>query len=107
MSSEATVKELDLDFSYFTCCGDEDLHPFCCPLCHWSMVFCYECDTLYPDLHHLTEHHRNVNHDHTDQPIFSCPKCDYQFEYFFMKNDAYRVPRSQWLASELGHLLRR
>ncbi len=106
MKTEETIKELDLDFSHFNCCGDEDLHPFRCPTCHWLMVFCYECETLYPKLNNLEEHGRNINHSNINKPIFACPGCGYEFEYFFMDNEAYLVPRSEWLVAGFKHLLR-
>ena len=100
------VEEASLDFSYFHCCGDEDLYPFGCPSCQHIMVFCYECDTLYPELTNLTNHGREaVNSFDTKKPIFACPHCNYKFEYFFMKNSAYRILKADWIAAGFGHLL--
>ena len=63
------VEEKDLDFSQFHCCGDEDLYPFGCPSCGRPMIFCYECDTLYSNLHDLT--------DKTGRSIRSIQKSQY------------------------------
>ncbi len=71
------------------------------------MVFCYECESLYEDLHDLGRHHRDLNHFEPSQPIFACPSCGHAFEYDFMENRAYDVPRDEWLRAGLGRLLRR
>ena len=101
------VEERDLDFSQFDCCGDEDLYPFGCPRCHHPMVFCYECDTLYPDLNDLSKHDRDqLNSFNPKEPVFDCPRCDYEFEYHFMQNPLYWVPKAAWLAAGYGHFLK-
>jgi hypothetical protein len=104
--NESYVAEKDLNFDPFNCCGDEDLYPFKCSRCSWLMVFCYECDTLYQHLHDLSQHNRDVNHFEPGKPIFSCPKCGYEFEYYFMKNPIYHVRAKEWIDSGFGHLLR-
>jgi hypothetical protein len=68
------------------------------------MVFCYECDTLYPDLHSLVPS-GEVNSFDPDRPIFSCPQCGHAFEYRFMFNRDYQSNYGQWHAAGVGHLL--
>lgn len=99
------TEEADLDFSHFHCCGDEDLYPFGCPVCGHCMVFCYECDVLYGDLTDLANLQFDVNHSNGDKPIFDCPKCSYEFEYFFMKNPKYLVPLEDWISRGNSQLL--
>lgn len=100
------VEERDLNFGLFRCCGDEDLYPFGCPDCGRLMVFCYECDTLYDDLCYLYSQTREINNFNTAQPIFSCSNCGYPFEYFFMRDGSYKVPREQWMIKGFAHLLK-
>jgi hypothetical protein len=102
------VEEEDLDFRPFSCCGDEDLYPFGCPNpnCRRLMVFCYECDTLYDNLRDLSQQGTNINHFDPTTPIFACPGCGHPFEYFFIRDGKYKVPREQWVAAGGGHLLR-
>jgi hypothetical protein len=102
---ERVVEEPDLDFAHFRCCGDEDLYPFGCPDCRHPMVFCYECDTLYDDLTNLGSQGTRVNHSDVASPIFRCPCCDRPFEYFFMRDERYKVPLAEWLELGFGHLL--
>ncbi|HEY9878519.1 MAG TPA: hypothetical protein V6D29_08685 [Leptolyngbyaceae cyanobacterium] len=94
-----------LNFDLFTCCGNEDLHPFKCSQCGLIMVLCYECDTLYQNLDDLSQQEGNINHFESSQPIFSCPKCGYEFEYYFMKNPLYRVTFEEWINAGFAHLL--
>ena len=102
------IEEKDIEFSHFLCCGDEDLYPFACPACRRLMVFCYECDTLYSNLHDLSGKSRDfVNSFKPQEPIFSCAGCGYNFEYQFMKNGLYKADRELWVSSGLGHLLRK
>jgi hypothetical protein len=100
------VYESDLDFSGFHCCGDEDLYPFRCTSCGRLMVFCYECDTLYPDLRTLVPG-GEVNCFDSTRPIFHCPQCGFAFEYYFMRNEGYRATFEQWREAGFGNLLRR
>ena len=70
------------------------------------MVFCYECDTLYSDLDDTTKNNEvAINNFDPNKPIFSCPKCHHEFEYYFMKNPIYSVSRDEWLNSGYGYLL--
>lgn len=100
------IQEGDLNFGPFRCCGDEDLYPFGCPECGRLMVFCYECDTLYDDLCDLANQTTEVNNFNPAQPTFACPECEYPFEYFFIRDGAYKVSRKQWIAKGLAHLLK-
>lgn len=103
--NDSHVQEDDLDFLRFHCCGDEDLYPFQCSACRRLMVFCYECDTLYPDLHTLAPG-GDVNALDDSRPIFHCPQCGHGFEYFFMDNPIYRASFEQWRSGGFAHLLR-
>lgn len=44
--SPVIARQEDLEFSGFSCCGDEDLHPFQCALDCMCMVFCHDCGFL-------------------------------------------------------------
>src|SRR5215469_16649935 len=99
------VCESDLDFSGFHCCGDEDLYPFRCTSCGRVMVFCYECDTLYPDLRTLLAA-GDVNCFDPSRPIFHCPQCGFAFEYYFMSNLSYRATFQQWREAGFSRLLK-
>ena len=103
--SGSHVQEDNLDFSRFHCCGDEDLYPFRCARCGRLMVFCYECDTLYPDLTTLVPGGA-VNGSDATRPIFDCPQCGHSFEYYFMHNPVYHASFEQWCAGGASHLLR-
>lgn len=100
------VEERDLDFNQFHCCGDEDLYPFGCPCCGRLMVFCYECDTLYADLHRLDLTGWPVNHFDTSRPIFNCAGCGFEFEYFFYQDGKYKTTRDQWQRAGFAHLVK-
>jgi hypothetical protein len=102
---ERVVEELDLNFAPFRCCGDEDLYPFGCPVCRHLMVVCYECETLYDDLHILSSRGTWVNHSNIHVPLFRCPCCDNPFEYFFMRDELHKVPVAEWIELGFGHLL--
>lgn len=104
MSTEF-VQNADLDSTGFRCCGNEDLYPFHCTACGRVMVFCYECDTLYPNLQTLTPEW-DVNRFDPEQPIFHCPQCGFAFEYYFMSNPTYYVTFEQWRQAGFANLLR-
>ncbi|AMV23178.1 hypothetical protein VT84_02120 [Gemmata sp. SH-PL17] len=99
------VEESDLDFRRFRCCGDEDLYPFECPRCGRLMVFCYECDTLHGDLKNLGSQAFPVNNSDPTRPIFSCPGCEYAFEYWFIRDCRYKASVERWVNAGFGHLL--
>lgn len=109
---EELVKESNLDFSKFHCCGDKDLYPFKCSNCNHIMVFCYECDTLHDDLDELNKNSSYsgnipINSFDPHTPIFPCPKCGYKFEYFFMKNGKYKVSVDEWISKKYEDFLTR
>jgi hypothetical protein len=95
----------DLDASVFSCCTNQDPYPYKCSACELPLVFCRECDTLYPGLPDLTPS-TDVNSFDSTKPSHRCPRCGYSFEYPFMKNPAYHITYAEWRASGLGHLLR-
>ena len=101
------IEEGDLDVAQFRCCGDEDLYPLACPSCGHAMIFCYECDTLYSDLNNLSDTATDINNFNPQEPIFSCPRCKYEFPYYFMRDGLYKVERTAWLSAGLEHLLRK
>jgi hypothetical protein len=104
---DARVREEDLDFAQFNCCGDEDLFPFKCAECGLPAVFCYECGTLYPNLPDTSQSTHEVNHFDPTRPHHHCPRCGYAFEYKFMRNRAYEVSHAEWHAAGLDGLLDR
>jgi len=101
-----TVEELDLDFHNFRCCGDEDLYPFGCPDCGRPMVFCYECDTLYGDLKSLENKVFQINHSDPAKPIFACPECGHEFEYWFIRDGRHKISFERWVEAGFGHILK-
>jgi hypothetical protein len=103
--SDDFVQETDLESSGFHCCGNEDLYPFRCTSCGRLMVFCHECDTLYPDLNTLVPAGA-VNCFDPKRPIFHCPQCDHAFEYYFMANPTYHGTFDQWYDAGFGNLLK-
>ncbi len=101
------IHEDELDVRKLDCCHDPHPYPFCCPVCHRIMIYCYEVDALMEDPHDLDrEPSQAMNYDDETRPAFHCPTCGYAFEYYFMKNRAYDVPRQAWLDAGLGSLLR-
>ncbi len=70
------------------------------------MVFCYECDTLHGDLHHLGYAEWEVNHSDPSSPIFVCPQCAYPFEYFFIRDGKHKTSIDHWKRMGGRQLLR-
>lgn len=103
--NQEQIEEKDLNVKYFHCCGDEDLYPFKCSNCGRIMIFCYECDTLYRDLKNLEDNGRDINHFDPSKPAFSCPQCNYNFEYSFMRNSLYHVTYNEWIKAGFENLL--
>lgn len=101
-----SVKEIDLNFAEFACCGDEDLFPFKCSSCGRVMVYCYECDTLYPDLRDTKVQEAAANSFDPERPIFGCPACGHAFEYKFMSNPSYLVSPAEWRRAGHERLLK-
>jgi hypothetical protein len=77
-SNPELLTERDVRGSWFHCCGDEDLVFLRCPSCAHIMVFCYECDTIYPDLAD-TSQSRGLTLTSSDDR-FQCPRCCRPFE---------------------------
>lgn len=88
----------------FNCCSNADPLPFKCSNCGHIMVYCVESSDLFPNLHHLDEFVA-INATDRTRPAFSCPRCGHVFEFFFPRNEAYRVTREELVERGLGHLL--
>lgn len=99
------VEEHRLDFDKFSCCRDKDLFPFACNVCNHMMVFCYACDTLYEDINILDRYNHEINHFNPQSPIFKCPNCDKEFEYYYMKNTKYRCKLNEWIDAGYKNVL--
>ena len=93
------VIEQSLNWRLFDCCGDQDLFPFKCHACGHPLVFCYECETLYTDLHELSSR-RFQNLDG-----YSCPQCAAQFDDDFMRSSRHRMNFGEWHNAGLDNLL--
>jgi hypothetical protein len=98
MFQPSWVTEQCLAFNGFNCCGDEDLLPFKCAHCGTLFVLCYECETLYTDLHDLAQR-RFPNLDD-----YSCPNCSREFGDIF-RDPSHRTAFSEWHAAKLAHLI--
>jgi hypothetical protein len=103
MSQEITrpswVIEQSLNWRLFDCCGDQDLFPFKCHACGHPLVLCYECETLYTDLHDLS-FRRIPNLDD-----YSCPQCAAAFDDDFMRSSRHRMHFDEWHDAGLDNLL--
>jgi hypothetical protein len=94
----AIIQEMDLEFSYFQCCDSVDPYPFKCSVCGQIMAFCYECDTLYPDLQDT-----NIMKLHIGQ--FDCPKCKQPFEYDLHDKQNHTATPEEWTEAGYEYLL--
>jgi hypothetical protein len=101
------LTDLDVNYEPFHCCGDEDLVFVKCPACQHLMVFCYECDTLYPDLSDPTTM-SGLSAVGGDYRVL-CPACGKVFEdsAFLMQPfvDKYLVTVEDVVSRGFGHLL--
>jgi hypothetical protein len=88
----------------FNCDPNADPYPFKCSDCGHVMVYCVECNTLFPDLHRL-EQYAPTNSLDSSRPAFACPRCAHVFEFSFLRNRAYRVTRDDMIRAGLQHLL--
>src|SRR5512140_770299 len=79
-SNPELLTDLDVDYTHFHCCGDEDLVFLRCPPCGHIMVFCYECDTLYPNLADTSTRSGLGLTSPTDRVV--CPACSVAFEHY-------------------------
>jgi len=93
------VIEQSLDWRLFNCCGDQDLFPFKCHACGRPVVLCYECETLYTDLHDLSAR-RFPTHDD-----YSCPQCGAELDDDFMRSARHRMDFDEWHDAGLDNLL--
>ncbi len=67
------------------------------------MVYCCECDTLYPNLKDLS---RLFPVDNAPgESIFACPTCGHLFEYQFVQNEDYKVFVNEWKQAGYEDLL--
>ncbi len=100
--------DTDVNYAPFHCCGDEDLVFIKCPACHHLMVFCYECETLYPDLAAPTPAYWG-QYSVDDRRHIICPRCRQPFEDFaFLMQpyvDKYLVTAKEVMDRGFRHLL--
>ena len=93
------LTDSDVNYDAFHCCGDEDLVFIKCPDCRYVMVFCYECDTLYPDLSDTTVQEGVPLTRSTDR--VTCPKCKVRFADYHFLVDRYLCTAAEIRAA--GH----
>ena len=99
-----TLKPGDFEFQ-LGCCSNFEPYPFKCSECGHVMVYCVECSTLIPDLHHLDRDAPDFNATDASRPAFQCPWCAHSFEFYFPRNRAYRVTRDDLIRAGLRHFL--
>jgi hypothetical protein len=103
------LTDLDVNYEPFRCCGDEDLVFIKCPACQHLMVFCYECDTLCPDLSDPAKASGLTLIGGEYRVV--CPLCGKAFEdsAFLMQPyvDKYLVTAEEVVGRGFGHLLAR
>lgn len=101
------LTETDVDYSRFSCCGDEDLVFLRCKHCGHIWVECYECSTWYVDLHNLDS--RQQCFLTSEDQRLACPTCDQQFEdSLYLADDNchnYLPTREQVVSAGLTHFL--
>ena len=101
------LTDLDVNYEPFHCCGDEDLVFIKCPSCQHLMVFCYECDTLYPQLGNLAIHYHVFTTHEMDR--LNCPHCHKPFpDFHFLRPpmvDKYLVTQDEVIEKGFVHLL--
>jgi len=99
----------DVEHEYFRCCGDEDLVFLRCPSCGHIWVLCYECDTSYPDLTHLSVTESSFLSS-TEERI-KCPSCHKAFaDFCYLKEgivDSYLPTAEQVIRAGHGQYLAR
>jgi hypothetical protein len=97
----------DVNWDPFHCCGNEDLVFLKCPRCAHLMVFCYECDTLYPDLHDVTQQQPLRLTEITHRVV--CPACLQPFDdFYFLRQphvDKYLPTLEDIVSGGFAHLL--
>ena len=91
----------------FACCGDEDVVFVKCPGCRAIMVFCFECDTLFPEPSRPDERRRVRLTAATDR--LACPRCGESFpdrDFLAEENvDRYLVSAEEVIAAGYEDLL--
>ena len=106
-SNPELLTDLDVEYSQFHCCGDEDLVFLRCPACGHIMVLCYECDTLFPDLADTSTTNALALTTETDRVV--CPACSERFEdhcFLGPENvDKYLPSAKQVREAGFAHLL--
>jgi len=106
-SNPELLTDLDVEYLHFHCCGDEDLVFLRCPACGHIMVFCYECDTLFPNLADTSKRHGLALTSEADRVV--CPACGVAFkDYYFLRAenvDRYLPTARQVQEAGFGHLL--
>lgn len=101
------LTDMDVNYEPFHCCGDEDLVFIKCPACQHLMVFCFECDTLYPDLSDPGKWSGLALIGGEDKVV--CPMCSQAFadSAFLMQPyvDKYLATVADVVERGFGHLL--
>lgn len=101
------LTDLDVAYSQFHCCGDEDLVFVRCPACGHLMVLCCECDTLYADLASLQTQSVFARSAESERPL--CPRCQVPFAHDGFLSpphvDRYLATARQVDGAGFGHLL--
>jgi uncharacterized C2H2 Zn-finger protein len=105
--TEGLLTDLDVEYSFFHCCGDEDLVFLKCPSCGHIWVDCFECSTWYVDLTDLDKVEGLFLMDERER--LSCPKCKVPFkDYYYLMDeyvDAYLPTAEQVIDAGLGKYL--
>ncbi len=104
LKSNRSVTESNINPSYFHCCGDEDLYPFKCERCGHIMVFCYECDSLFPNLSD-TNLVVYIHENPPREPSITCPSCGNQIAYASIQAESNKVSFLEWLHAGYQYLL--
>lgn len=86
-SDMSLLTDLDVDYTSFHCCGDEDLVFLRCPKCSHIWVECYECSTWYVDLNDLSRRESSFLSDVHER--VRCPTCREPFEDFFYLQEGH------------------
>ena len=101
------LTDLDVDYSHFHCCGDEDLVFLRCPSCGYIWIECYECSTWYVDLRDLSR--RESSYLSSVNERVACPECSVPFTDFYYLSDkvidSYLSTRQQVIAAGFDRFL--
>lgn len=89
----------------FDCCTNAEPFAFKCNSCGHIMAYCLESSNLFPNLNNLEEIAVGINATDAARPAFRCPRCGHTFEYYFLRNEAYRVTLEEMIEHGLDHLL--